>query len=132
MSGPRLRAGGPSRTCPTATIRYLERHYDRIMKIQEARVSTESDIARRAGAGVGMAALGQTLFVPQKVFGANDRVRVAVIGIRGQGFQHIEEYSRLPNVEIAAVCDVDENIIRNRLADMERLDIPKPTVYTDA
>ena len=63
--------------------------------------------------------------------GANDRVRVAVCGIRGQGFAHVEEYSRLPNVEIAAVCDVDESIIRGRLADMERLDIPKPQVYTE-
>jgi predicted dehydrogenase len=66
------------------------------------------------------------------VAGANDRVRMAVCGIRGQGFQHVEEYSRLDNVEVAAVCDVDENIVRERLADMERLGMPKPKVYTDA
>ena len=63
--------------------------------------------------------------------GANDRVRVAVCGIRGQGFQHVIEYSRMDNVEVAAVCDVDENIVRGRLADMERLDIPKPKIYND-
>ena len=63
--------------------------------------------------------------------GANDRVRVGVCGIRGQGFQHVEEYSRLDNVQVAAVCDVDENIVRGRLEDMERLDIPKPKVYSD-
>jgi predicted dehydrogenase len=63
--------------------------------------------------------------------GANDRVRVAVCGIRGQGFQHVLEYSRMDNVEIAAVCDVDENILRQRLADMERLAIPKPKTYSD-
>ena len=56
--------------------------------------------------------------------GANDRVRVAVCGIRGQGFEHIKEYSRMPNVEVAAVCDIDENVVRERLADMERLAIP--------
>jgi predicted dehydrogenase len=65
------------------------------------------------------------------VAGANDRVRVAVCGIRGQGFEHVIEYSRMDNVEVAAVCDVDENIIRGRLADMERLAIPKPKVYGD-
>jgi predicted dehydrogenase len=65
------------------------------------------------------------------VAGANDRVRVGVCGIRGQGFQHVEEYSRLDNVEVAAVCDVDENIVRGRLADMERLGMPKPKVYND-
>jgi predicted dehydrogenase len=65
------------------------------------------------------------------VAGANDRIRVAVCGVRGQGFQHVQEYLRLDNVEIAAVCDVDENIVRGRLADMERLGIPKPKVYND-
>ena len=63
--------------------------------------------------------------------GANDRVRVAVCGIRGQGFAHVEEYSHLDNVEVAAVCDVDENIVRKRLADMELLGMPKPKVYKD-
>jgi predicted dehydrogenase len=63
--------------------------------------------------------------------GANDRVRVAVCGIRGQGFAHVEEYSHLDTVEVAAVCDVDENIVRKRLADMERLGMPKPKVYKD-
>ena len=63
--------------------------------------------------------------------GANDRVRVAVCGIRGQGFEHIKEYSRMPNVEVAAVCDIDENVVRERLADMECLAIPKPVVYND-
>jgi predicted dehydrogenase len=37
----------------------------------------------------------------------------------------------MDNVDVAAVCDVDENIVRERLADMERLDIPKPKVYND-
>lgn len=41
--------------------------------------------------------------------GAGDRVRVAVIGVHGMGQNHIEAYSKLPNVEVAALCDVDEN-----------------------
>jgi len=41
--------------------------------------------------------------------GAGDRVRVAVIGVHGMGQSHIEAYSKLPNVEVAALCDVDEN-----------------------
>ncbi len=44
-----------------------------------------------------------------RVKGANDRVRVAVIGIHGMGQNHIREYQALPNVEVAAICDVDEN-----------------------
>ncbi len=36
-----------------------------------------------------------------------DRVRVAVIGL-GRGLDHVASYLRVPNVEIACVCDVDE------------------------
>jgi len=79
------------------------------------------------------AALAGISFIakPGRVFGANDRVRVGICGIRGQGFTHVEEYARIPNVEIAAVCDVDENILASRLADMDRMALPAPKTYAD-
>ncbi|NLN94044.1 MAG: Gfo/Idh/MocA family oxidoreductase [Candidatus Hydrogenedens sp.] len=43
--------------------------------------------------------------------GANDRVRVAVMGINGRGRSHIGAYSRLENVEIAGICDVDAKLL---------------------
>ena len=50
----------------------------------------------------GLAALSGISFFtqPRKVRGANDRVRIAVVGIRGQGFTHIEGYSAVPNTEV--------------------------------
>jgi len=42
--------------------------------------------------------------------GANDRVNVAVIGIHGMGQSHIREYQQLKDVEVSAICDVDENL----------------------
>jgi predicted dehydrogenase len=59
-------------------------------------------------------------------------VRVAVVGVRGQGFTHVEEYCKLPNVEVAALCDVDENVMSERLADMDKMDLPRPKTYIDA
>jgi len=47
--------------------------------------------------------------------GANDRVNVAVIGIRGMGQSHIQGYQELKNVEVAALCDVDENLFAGRV-----------------
>ena len=47
--------------------------------------------------------------------GANDRVNVAVIGIRGMGLSHIQGYQGLKNVEVAALCDVDENLFAERV-----------------
>jgi predicted dehydrogenase len=87
--------------------------------------------AANTQAGVG--ALGGITFLPrtERVFGANDRVRVAVVGLRGQGFLHVEEYAAIPNVEIAAVCEVDENILKKRLADMEKMALPQPKTFFD-
>src|SRR2546430_12979338 len=51
---------------------------------------------------------------------AADTVRVACIGVRGQGGAHIKAYSAMPNVEIAAVCDVDESVLSKRLGEIER------------
>src|SRR3979411_388424 len=60
-------------------------------------------------------AAGVTMIArPERVFGASDRVRIGVCGLRGRGKDHIEAFSRLPNVEVAALCDVDEGILRKR------------------
>jgi ornithine cyclodeaminase/alanine dehydrogenase-like protein (mu-crystallin family) len=45
----------------------------------------------------------------------NDTVRVACVGVRGQGQSHIQAHSKMPNVEIAALCDVDESVLSQRL-----------------
>jgi len=61
----------------------------------------------------------------------NNTVRVAVVGIRGQGGSHIGMYSRMPNVEIAALCDVDENVLNKRLAEVEKRGKKRPAAFTD-
>jgi predicted dehydrogenase len=61
----------------------------------------------------------------------NDTVRVACVGIRGQGNSHIHEYSKMQNVEIAALCDVDENILNKRLGEVAASGKKRPAAYTD-
>ena len=61
----------------------------------------------------------------------NDTVRVACVGVRSQGRAHINHYAKMPNVEIAAVCDIDESILNARLDDIEKLGKKRPTGYTD-
>jgi predicted dehydrogenase len=62
---------------------------------------------------------------------ANDTVRVACVGVRQQGRTHIQHYSQMPNVEIAAICDVDESVLNQRLADVEKMGKKRPAGYTD-
>ncbi|TAM81075.1 MAG: gfo/Idh/MocA family oxidoreductase [Acidobacteria bacterium] len=99
----------------------------------------KSEVSRRhflkTGVGTtaaGIAALsGFAEIVPPRVLGANDRVRVAVIGLHGRGQDHIHELSGLQNVEIAALCDAYEPLISQRQAQIEKRGRPRPKGYQD-
>ena len=61
----------------------------------------------------------------------NDTVRVACVGVHGQGRSHIRAYSAMPNVEIAAICDVDESVLNQRLGEIEKAGKKRPAGFTD-
>jgi predicted dehydrogenase len=48
--------------------------------------------------------------------GANEKVRVAIIGCNGRGMDHIAGYLAVPQAEIAYVCDVDSRAVQKGLA----------------
>ena len=62
---------------------------------------------------------------------ANDTVRVACVGVRGQGRVHVSRYGAMPNVEVAAICDIDESVQRSCVAEMEKAGKKRPAVYSD-
>lgn len=73
-----------------------------------------------------------TILTGNRWQGANDRVNVAVIGIRGMGQNHIQEYQKLENVEVAALCDVDENLFPERVKKhFTDKDLKAPQLYSD-
>jgi predicted dehydrogenase len=57
---------------------------------------------------------------------ANEKVVLGIIGTGGQGRHHVESYRSLPEVEVAYVCDVDEN----RLARANQL-VPRAKSVSD-
>jgi predicted dehydrogenase len=60
----------------------------------------------------GSVAVGVTLAVPfSRVRGANDDIRVAVVGIRNQGSNHINLFRKIPGVRVVAICDVDKSFL---------------------
>ena len=72
---------------------------------------------KQSGAGL-FAASAFPTFVPSTAFGANDRVNVAVIGVRGQGGAHLGGFGRIPNVRIHTIVDVDENLFPERVKEV--------------
>jgi predicted dehydrogenase len=102
-------------------------------------MSNDTQLSRRSflKSGVtsvaGLATASSVAFLtrPERVFGANDRVRVAICGVHGRGMDHVHNYAQLKNVEIAAVCDVDEKLAQERVSMMERHGIAKPATFVD-
>jgi len=65
------------------------------------------------GASMVLPATGINAFV-----GANDRIRIGTIGINGMGWSDTKSLLKIPGVELAAVCDVDQNVITKRMTEL--------------
>jgi len=63
--------------------------------------------------------------------GKNDKLVIGAIGIRNQGFANIRQFLSQPNVECAALCDVDTTILNGRAAQIEKQTGIKPRLYKD-
>ncbi|MEM7699705.1 MAG: Gfo/Idh/MocA family oxidoreductase [Verrucomicrobiota bacterium] len=62
---------------------------------------------RRFLKGATMGGLGALAAPSINVLGANDEIRVAVIGLGGRGAAHVKSLRSIPGVTVAAVCDPD-------------------------
>src|SRR5690606_8597110 len=47
----------------------------------------------------------------------SDRIRLASVGIKGMGWSNTQAALRVPGVELVAVCDIDQTVIKDRLAE---------------
>lgn len=52
--------------------------------------------------------------------GANGTIRVGVVGFGGRGRQLIQGFSKIEGVQVAALCDVDENVLSKGVAEFEK------------
>ncbi len=60
----------------------------------------------------GSLAAGISLAMPfSRARGANDDIRVAVVGIRSQGSNHINWFRQIPGVRVVAICDADKEFL---------------------
>jgi predicted dehydrogenase len=61
----------------------------------------------------------------------NDTVRIGVVGCGGRGSSHVAAWPGLHNVEIVALCDVDESHIAEKLKTLESKGLKKPATFVD-
>jgi predicted dehydrogenase len=63
--------------------------------------------------------------------GANDRIQLAVVGVRGRGRDHIKGFAAAPGVRVAGVCDIDQSNVERAQAYTETFGGGKPKGYED-
>jgi predicted dehydrogenase len=61
----------------------------------------------------------------------NDTIRIATIGLRGRGKDHIKEITAQKGVELVAVCDIDQKVLETAAKDVETRTQKAPKTYTD-
>jgi len=72
--------------------------------------------------------------LPAAALGANSRIRVAVVGLKRRGREHIRCFHELvkeENVEVAALCDIDETVLQENAAYYEKLSGRKARLVVD-
>jgi predicted dehydrogenase len=61
----------------------------------------------------------------------NDRIVLAIMGLRGRGKEHIHQFSKFDDVEIAYLVDPDENVVPAALKALDRSQKKAPKVEKD-
>ncbi|MEZ5356451.1 MAG: Gfo/Idh/MocA family oxidoreductase [Bryobacteraceae bacterium] len=85
--------------------------------------STRREVLRTA---VAAAAASQA-----RVFGANEKVNVAIVGLGGRGTNHLQEYVKNAGFHVAAIVDVNQAAQERAVAFVQREQNYAPKAYRD-
>lgn len=86
------------------------------------------------GGGVMAAALENNAFaIFKNKIAPSDQLNIGAIGIKGMGWSNVSAALKVPGVNIVALCDIDKNVIDQRLNDLTKMniDVSKIKVYGD-
>jgi len=62
---------------------------------------------------------------------ANDTINLAIIGIRSRGKDHYRALAKIPGVRIVTLCDIDQRLFPEAVAEVEQLTGFKPSTETE-
>ncbi len=66
-----------------------------------------------------------------QVIGANDRIRVGIVGLGGRGNDHLKTYLTIPGSQITGLCDVNQAARETAQAAVGRAGQPKAGEFND-
>jgi len=102
-----------------------------------SRITRRQFVGGSVAAGLGMALAGchepkgPVVGPTSQVRGANEDIRVAVVGVNGRGGSHISEFGGMKGVRLVALCDVDRKVLDNEAAAVEKKYGRKVETYVD-
>lgn len=78
------------------------------------------------------ASVGLSALIPSSLYScsAANRIRIGAIGINSMGWSDLKAILKNPEAECVALCDVDENVLNKRIAELAKVGI-KVKGYTD-
>jgi len=90
-------------------------------------MSTRRDFLHQAAAiGAGVAFMPRSLYGMGQAVAPSDRIRVGLIGCNSMGWSDLNTFLDNPEVECIALCDVDDQPLDKRMADVEKKTGRKP------
>ncbi|TAG74302.1 MAG: gfo/Idh/MocA family oxidoreductase [Runella slithyformis] len=84
-----------------------------------------------AGAGLFSFAPLEVLAAQRRRVSANDKLQLGVIGCKGMGWSDLRSHLQLSDVVCVALCDVDQSVLDQRAADVEKAQGKRPQLYKD-
>jgi predicted dehydrogenase len=81
---------------------------------------TRRSFLQQSAVAAGALALTRSTPSYARTIGANDRLRIAVVGLNGRGKSHIAGWLEQPNVEIAYLIDPDQKVLEKSLANLKQ------------
>ncbi len=92
-----------------------------------------NDCTRRTFMKTSLATVGSVALASSawsQIRGANDDVRIAIVGVRKKGKEHIWDFRRLSGVRVVAICDADTQFLDIEVAKFKERNI-KVDTYVD-
>jgi len=75
--------------------------------------------------------ISQPMILQRGAIGANDRIRIAVLGVNSRGMDHVSSLVKQQNVTVATLCDPDMDVLQAKAKTVEERYNQKVTIQQD-
>ena len=99
-------------------------------------MNTRRDFIKNSAIGFGGLAFLETMPLEmiaanRKKVAASDKLNIALIGVKNQGYNNLRAFLKVNEVNLVGLCDIDDEQLARRKADVIKLGVANPIIYKD-